>query len=106
MVTQSTPFKALPVPERLELMAATFRERSAVYKDNYKKVSLLLKVLWPEGLPEGLVFEEHFHLFELLLVKISRFANSDLTHVDSIHDSAIYCAMIDAILEAKQAKAS
>lgn len=92
-----TEFKGLPVPERLEEMAKTFRERSAVYKDNYKKVSLLMKVLWPEGLPEGLVFEEHFHLFELLLVKITRYANSNLTHIDSIHDTAIYAAMMDAI---------
>jgi len=98
-------FKALPVPEQLELMAKTFRERSAVYKDNYKKVSLLMKVLWPDGIPEGLVFTEHFHLFELLLVKISRYANSNLTHRDSIHDGAIYCAMIDAINQQQEEQA-
>ena len=89
--------KMLPVPEILEGMAKTFRERNKVYKDNYRMISQIMAVLFPEGVPSELVVEEHFHLFELLLVKISRYAISNLTHVDSIHDAAVYCAMCEAI---------
>lgn len=84
----------------LEAMAATFRERNAQYKDNYKMVPRLVEVLWPDGVPSKLVVTEQWHLFELILVKLARFAVSDLTHKDSIHDIAVYGAMIDAILSA------
>lgn len=79
-------------------MSETFRARNAVYGDNYKMVAKLVKVLFPNGVPSELVVTDQWHLFELILVKISRFAISNLTHKDSIHDSAVYAAMIEAIL--------
>lgn len=79
-------------------MAETFRARNAVYGDNYKMVAQLVKVLFPNGVPPELVVTDQWHLFELKLVKISRFAISNLTHVDSIHDDAVYSAMIEAII--------
>lgn len=79
-------------------MAHTYRERNAVYGNNYLMVSQLVKVLFPNGVPSELVVTDHWHLFELKLVKLSRFAISNLTHVDSIHDDAVYSAMIEAIL--------
>ena len=87
----------------LQEMANTFRERNAVYGDNYKQVPQLMKVLFPGGVPSELVVTDHFHLFELILVKLSRFAISGLTHQDSIHDAAVYGAMIEAILREQQA---
>ena len=78
-------------------MAATYRERNAVYGDNFKMVARLMKVLFPKGVPEGLVFQDQFHLFELMLVKLSRYAISGLTHIDSVHDLAVYGAMCEAI---------
>lgn len=82
-------------------MAATFKERNAVYKDNYKQVPRMLRAMFPNGLPDNLAFEEHFHLLELILVKLTRFGQSGATHVDSIHDVAVYAAMIEAILKEK-----
>jgi hypothetical protein len=87
----------LMAAEKLEAMAQTFRDRNKVYGSNYKMVGKLMKILFPNGVPQGLVFEDHFHLFELLLVKISRYAVSNLTHTDSIHDAAVYAAMCEAI---------
>jgi len=81
----------------LEGMAKTFRERNAVYGDNYKQVPQLVKVLWPNGVPPELVITDQWHLFELILVKLSRYAISNLTHADSIHDAAIYAAMCERI---------
>jgi len=93
----------LPVPEILEGMAATFRERNAVYGDNYKMVGKVMQALFPDGPPRLLVAEDYdvWHLFELKIVKLTRFAISGLTHVDSIHDDAVYAAMIEALLNEK-----
>jgi hypothetical protein len=33
-----------------------------------------------------------------MIVKITRFANSDLNHKDSIHDAAVYAAMVESLL--------
>lgn len=82
-------------------MAATYEGRNAVYGDNYKQVGQLTKVLFPDGIPPELLHSDHWHLFELMLVKLSRFAISGLTHQDSIHDAAIYAAMIEHIITQK-----
>lgn len=80
-------------------MADTFRERNKVYGDNYKRVGDVMSALFPEGVM--LVTPEDFnvwHLFELMVVKMTRFANSDLTHEDSIHDLAVYAAMVESLI--------
>ena len=82
----------------LDEMAETFRTRNAVYGDNYKMVGKLMAVLFPNGVPKEVLHSDQFHLFELKLVKLSRFAISNLTHQDSIHDDGVYSAMIEAIL--------
>jgi len=82
----------------LREMAGTFDERNKVYGSNYLMVSKLVKVLFPDGVPPGLVESDHWHLFELKLVKLSRFAISNLSHMDSIHDDGVYSAMIESIL--------
>lgn len=79
-------------------MGETYRVRNAVYGDNYKMVSKLVEALFPKGVPSALVITPQWHLFELQLVKLSRFAVSGLTHVDSVHDMAVYGAMIEMIL--------
>lgn len=86
-------------------MADTYRERNAVYGDNYRMVAKLVAVLFPRGVPPELVVTDQWHLFELKLVKLSRFAISNLTHIDSIHDDAVYSAMIEAILHEQQGTA-
>lgn len=82
----------------LDEMADTFRQRNAVYGDNYKMVGKLMAIFFPNGVPKEVLHSDQFHLFELKLVKLSRFAISNLTHIDSIHDDAVYSAMIESIL--------
>lgn len=96
---------ALKAPKQMEGaakvlhdMAVTYQERNAVYGSNYKMVGPLMAVLFPDGVPPELVVKHQFHLFELILVKLSRFAISNLEHVDSIHDLSVYGAMIEAII--------
>lgn len=83
----------------LHAMAETFLERNAVYKDNVSMVGELLSVLHPSGVTiDSAAQHELFHLWSLLIVKLSRFATSDLKHIDSIHDAAVYAAMIESVL--------
>ena len=89
--------RAVTAADVLGEMAKTFKERQSVYKDNYKMVAKLMAVLFPDGVPSALVVEDQFHLFELMLVKLSRYAISNLTHIDSVHDLAVYGAMCEAI---------
>lgn len=79
-------------------MADTYRERNAVYGDNYKRVGKLMAVLFPDGVSPETLHSDQFHLFELILVKLSRFAISGLQHQDSIRDTGVYSAMIEAII--------
>lgn len=81
----------------LASMAHTYRERNAIYGSNFKMVAKLMAVLFPNGVPPELVVQDQFHLFELVLVKLSRYAISNLTHIDSAHDAAVYMAMCEAI---------
>lgn len=93
-----TPAGAHTPADVLQEASNTFRERNAVYKSNYRMVGKLMAVLFPDGVPSALVTQDHFHLFELKLVKLSRFAISGLRHQDSIHDDMVYSAMIESIL--------
>lgn len=80
-------------------MADTYRERNKVYGDNYKRVGAVMQQLFPEGVV--LRTAEDFnvwHLFELMIVKLTRFANSNLEHEDSIHDLAVYAAMVESLI--------
>jgi len=86
-------------------MATTYRERNAMYCDNYKLVGPVMMALFPEGV--ALRTAEQitlWHLFELIVVKMTRFGVSNLTHVDSIHDIAIYAAMIEGLLQERKEK--
>jgi hypothetical protein len=84
----------------LEEMAETFRERNKVYGDNYKSVGEVMVALFPKGIDLKTVDDYNvWHLFELMIVKITRFANSDLKHKDSIHDAAVYAAMVESLIK-------
>lgn len=87
----------------LSEMAETYRERNAVYGDNFRRVGHVMKALHPDGVKQETSLDhELFHLWSLLIVKASRFAVSGLTHQDSIHDLAVYAAMIQALIEERR----
>ncbi len=95
---QTAPASTVTAADILQEMANTFRERNAVYGDNFKMVAKLVAVLFPKGVPSELVTQDQWHLFELALVKLSRYAISNLTHKDSVRDLGVYAAMCEAIL--------
>ena len=93
---------SIPAADILEGMAATYRERNAIYGNNYKMVGPIMRILFPNGITPELIASDQFHLFELKIVKLTRFAISNLQHIDSIHDDGVYSAMIESILKNKE----
>lgn len=81
--------------------AKTYAERNKVYGENYRMVAPIMKVLFPYGVPPEVIHSDKWHLFELLVVKLTRFATSKLEHQDSIHDAMVYAAMIEASIKEK-----
>lgn len=79
-------------------MANTYAERQRTYGDSYLKVGKIVKILWPDGVPNEVASGDSYNLFIIKLVKLVRFAHSNLTHIDSIHDDAVYSALIEAEL--------
>lgn len=80
----------------LEAMAQTFKEKNTKYKDNYTDVGQILKILFPEGI--YLKTEEDFvqhHFVDWMIGKLTRFAKTDFKDTDSIHDMAVYAAMLE-----------
>jgi hypothetical protein len=86
------------VSDVLVNMARTFRKRNKLYGQNYLMVHKIIGILWPRGVPSALVTCPQWHLFELIIVKVSRLAVSNISHIDSVHDMAVYAAMIESII--------
>ena len=82
----------------LNQAADTFRERNAMYRENWKDVGATLAALFPGGImlktPQD---HTRFHFVMLMVVKISRYANMwDNPHQDSMRDLAVYAAMLES----------
>lgn len=84
--------------EILDEAAATFRERNAIYKDNWKQRGEIMKILFPGALVVRTADEySRLHMFEMIIMKITRLANAGLTHRDSIRDIAVYAALLEML---------
>lgn len=86
----------------LENATLTYAERNAIYKDNFRQVGGVMTALFPDGRP-GLKTPEGFnrwHIFELLIVKLTRYANGyDEPHADSLVDMIPYIGILGGLDE-------
>lgn len=85
---------------RLEEAAAVYKERNAVYKDNFRTVGKVMEALFPDG--TNLAGEDDFnrwHILELMIVKLTRYTqNWDKGgHADSLADIGVYAAILSGI---------
>lgn len=81
----------------LEEGAATYRERNAVYGDNYLRVGGALAALFPDGVTLKTEDDHNrFHIFALKVVKLSRYCVNweKGGHEDSLLDDTVYGAML------------
>lgn len=84
------------VVDRLVNSATIFADRAAVYKDNYKAVGRVMEALFPDGHTQH-TQEDHnrWHLFELVIVKLTRYVNNyERGHEDSLDDMIVYLSML------------
>jgi hypothetical protein len=102
----TNPLKAhKTVPEILRAAANTFEERNKTYGQNYKQVGPAMVALFPNGVTLRTADEfTRWHMFELIVVKMTRFANSGLAHEDSIHDAGVYAAMVQSFNQGVKGK--
>jgi hypothetical protein len=83
----------------MERMLTTFNERKARYGLNYLMIGKVMVALFPDGLTTKTVDDwNKLHLFLMMMVKATRLANTNLTHEDSCHDSAVYASMLNGLL--------
>lgn len=88
--------------DKLEAMAATFRERNKIYGDNFVRVGNAMHAMFPAGLTINSPADwTRLYFFMLQLVKASRYATNFETggHADSVHDAAVYAALLEAFDE-------
>lgn len=86
--------------EVLEKASETFRERHAVYGDNYRMVGAVMTALFPSGVKlETEDDHNRFHIFMLEIVKLTRYAQNWSVggHEDSQLDLSVYAAMLVSI---------
>lgn len=85
--------------DALEAMAATFRERNAVYGNNFERLGHAMHAMFPQGLtidnPDDWT---RLYFFFLQQVKLSRYATNFKRggHKDSTHDTSVYAALLEA----------
>ena len=89
------------VTNLLNESAALFRERNAVYKDNFRMVGRIMIAMFGDNPPELKTEADYnrWHLFELFIVKLSRYSTNynGGGHSDSVDDMIVYLAMVAAM---------
>src|SRR6185503_14171598 len=92
---------------RLEEAAKLYKERNAIYKDNFRTVGAAMAALFPEGV----VLKDaddwnRMHIFILNMVKMSRYAMQwyEGGHDDSTQDMTVYPAILGQLDDEVAAK--
>ena len=81
----------------LQEAADTYKDRHAVYGDNYKLVGNAMKALFPDGLRLETPHDHNrFHILLLAVVKLTRYVQNWERggHEDSLVDLSVYSAML------------
>lgn len=92
--------KLLPADKILEDATKTYRERSAIYGDNFRRIGQVMHAHFPNGLtvktPEDWL---RLYFFMLSNVKATRYVSNwhKGGHKDSVHDPIVYHALLEAL---------
>jgi hypothetical protein len=86
----------------------TFRERAAVYGDNYLRFGHVMQALFPDGVTINNADDwNRFGIIIQKVSKLSRYAtNPYCGHIDSTHDDGVYSFMLESLDRAAEAKRS
>lgn len=97
---QQEPTHMPSAPENLESALATFRQRNALYGDNYRRFGAAFLSIFPGGeLPPLRTARDmdRLQLMMQLMSKLTRYAQQFASggHRDSAHDMIVYAAMLE-----------
>ncbi len=95
------------VPEMLEAAAALYRQRNAIYGDNYKSFGKVMVACFPKGVVLNTVDDHNrFGIFVQIVGKVTRYAAQFKNggHVDSLDDTTVYAQMLKELDEDAQAR--
>lgn len=104
MKEEEKKIQQLTAAEILEDAAKTFEERNAVYKDNAVMVANVMNSFHPGGFFVQGSGHHMIHLWYLVIVKLTRWVNTGMTHEDSIRDATVYLAMIESLMKKGETK--
>lgn len=97
--------KPIRADKVLQQMAKTFRIKNKTYGDNYLHYGKVMLALFPGGITLKTAYDHVlFHWISWKMGKFTRFVQTNLTHIDSIHDDAVYTAMIEAFIKTNKPK--
>lgn len=88
------------VPEALEEAAGIYRQRNAIYGDNYKNIGAIMRAMFPG--PVTLKTEHDFRrygVFFRMMDKMTRYAENFESggHKDSMDDIAVYAMILQEL---------
>lgn len=89
-------------PDCLESGAATFRQRNALYGDNYLSFGKVMAGLFPDGLQIAAGDIDAFNRLGIYIQCVSKISRYALNlpaggHTDSAHDLMVYAAMLEEV---------
>ena len=84
----------------------TFKERREVYGDSYITHAKVMEAMFPNGVNlKTEVDMARWSIINLILVKSVRYAKDfQKPHQDSIHDSVVYCFVLEELDQAHDGK--
>lgn len=89
-------------PRRLEAAAATFRQRNALYGDNWLHFGVAMKGIFPDGLRCDTVDDwNRLGIIVQCVAKLTRYGIQFAAggHLDSAHDMCVYAAMLEELTD-------
>lgn len=92
---------AMFVPDQLTAKAALYRQRNAIYKDNYKRFGGMMNAVMPTISLKTPDDCNRFGVLVMLFSKLSRYAAQfdQGGHADSLDDMCVYAMMLKELDE-------
>ncbi len=90
--------------EILRDAAKTFRQRNALYGDNYRQFGDVMRAMFPQGVtPQSVAEWNRLGVLVQCVHKLTRYAQQWNAggHEDSAHDLCVYAAILQELTEVK-----
>lgn len=87
------------VPELLKEKAQLFEKKSKEYGNSYLQYGEVMEKIFPKGFQcDNVDGWNKFGIFNMMIHKLLRIANTDFNSVDSIKDLQVYGAILEEVV--------